>query len=73
MREGGSKGVRVLAILLIVGGVLGLAYRSFTYTQENHKANIGSIELNVKEKHTVSVPVGVSTGAIVAGAVLLLL
>ena len=62
-----------MAILLIVGGVLGLAYRSFTYTREDHKADLGSIELNMKERHTVSVPVGVSTGAIVAGAVLLLL
>src|SRR4051812_1694765 len=73
MKEGATRGTRVLAILLIVGGVLGLVYGSFTYTQENHKANIGTVELSVKEKHTVTVPVGVGAGAIVAGAALLLL
>jgi hypothetical protein len=38
-------------------GVLGLVYGSFSFTKETHQAKIGPIELSVKEKETVNVPV----------------
>ena len=63
---------RLLAILLIVVGLLGLAYGGFSYTKENHEAKIGPIELNVKEKQTVNIPMWAGIGAIVIGGVLLL-
>ena len=66
------NGIRILAIALIVGGVLGLIYRSFTYTKETHEAKLGSLELSVKDKETVNVPVWVGVGAVGAGAALLL-
>ncbi len=64
--------IRIVALALIIGGLLGLAYGGFTYTKENHEAKIGPIELNVKEKETVNVPVWAGIGAIVIGAGLLL-
>ena len=64
--------IRILAIVLIVAGVLGLAYGSFSYTKETHEAKIGPLELSVKEKETVNVPQWPGIGAIVIGAVLLL-
>jgi multidrug transporter EmrE-like cation transporter len=64
--------IRILAIVLIVAGVLGLAYGSFSYTKETHEAKIGSLELSVKEKETVNVPQWAGVGAIVIGVVLLL-
>jgi len=63
--------VKMLAIVLIVAGALGLLYGSFTYTKETHEAKLGSIELSVKDKETVDIPVWVGVGAIVAGAFLL--
>ena len=63
--------IKIAAIVLIVAGVLGLAYGSFSYTSETHQANIGSLELSVKDKETVNVPVWVGVGAIVVGGVLL--
>ena len=63
--------IKIAAIVLIVAGVLGLAYGSFSYTKETHEANIGSLELSVKDKETVNVPVWVGVGAIVVGGVLL--
>ncbi|MDP3744980.1 MAG: hypothetical protein Q8Q76_11680 [Methylotenera sp.] len=63
--------VKILAIVLIVAGALGLAYGSFTYTKETHQAKIGPIELSVEDKETVNVPVWVGVAAIVAGAFLL--
>ena len=64
--------VKVVALVLIVAGVLGLAYGSFTYTKETHTTTLGPIELSVKDKETVNVPVWADVGAIVIGGVLLL-
>jgi multidrug transporter EmrE-like cation transporter len=66
------NGVKIAAIVLIVAGVLGLAYGSFTYTKDTHQAKLGPIELSVKDKETVNVPIWAGVGAIVIGGVLLL-
>jgi TRAP-type C4-dicarboxylate transport system permease small subunit len=64
--------VKMVALVLIVAGILGLAYGSFSYTKETHQAKLGPIELSVKEKETVNVPVWAGVGAIVIGGALLL-
>ncbi|HEV8337007.1 MAG TPA: hypothetical protein VGR67_11355 [Candidatus Polarisedimenticolia bacterium] len=64
--------IKILAILLIVGGILGLAYGSFTYTKEQHDLKVGPLEMSVKDRETVNIPVWAGVGAIVLGAVLLL-
>jgi TRAP-type C4-dicarboxylate transport system permease small subunit len=64
--------VKIAAIVLIVAGILGLVYGSFSYTKETHEAKLGSLELSVKDKRTVNVPVWAGVGAIVIGGVLLL-
>src|SRR5262245_53584354 len=61
---------KIIAIVLILAGVLGLAYGKFSYTKETHDAKVGPIELSDKE--TVNVPVWAGVGAIVVGAGLLL-
>jgi len=63
--------VKIAAIVLIVAGVLGLLYGSFSYTKETHEAKLGPIELSVKEKQTVNIPVWAGVGAIVIGGVIL--
>lgn len=63
--------MRVLALAVMVAGVLSLAYGGFTYTRKTHQARIGSIELSVRDTHTVNVPVWAGVGAIVLGGVLL--
>ena len=65
--------VKIAAIVLIVAGVLGLAYGSFSYTKQTHDVKIGPIEMSVQEKETVNVPVWAGVGAIAIGAALLLL
>lgn len=62
---------KMFAIVLIIAGVLGLAYGSFSYTKETHSAKIGPIELSVKDKETKNFPVWISVGAIAAGMFLL--
>ena len=63
---------KIVAIVLIIAGALGLAYGKFSYTKETHDAKIGPVELSVKDKETVSIPMWAGIGAIVIGAGLLL-
>ena len=63
--------LKMLAIVLIVAGTLGLAYGGFTYTKDTHKAQLGSVELSLKETETVNVPVWVGAGALALGLMLL--
>lgn len=63
--------LKVVAIVLIIAGVLGLAYGSFSYTKNTKAVDLGPIEFSVKEKETVNVPVWAGIGAIVAGGLLL--
>ena len=64
--------IRVIALILVIGGVLGLAYGGFSYTKENHEAKIGPLDISVQEKQTINIPLWVGIGAIVVGGVLLL-
>ena len=64
---------KIAAIVLIFAGVLGLVYGSFSYTKQTHDIKMGPIEMSVKEKQTVNVPVWAGIGAIAIGAALLLL
>jgi hypothetical protein len=63
--------VKVLAIILIVGGSLGLVYGGFSYTKDTHEAKLGSISLSVKDTETVNIPAWLGVGAVVAGVLLL--
>lgn len=63
---------RIAALVLIVAGVLGLVYGSFSYTRETHETKIGPIALSVTEKETVNIPVWAGAGAIALGVALLL-
>jgi multidrug transporter EmrE-like cation transporter len=65
--------VKIAALVLIVAGILGLVYGGFSYTKETHEAKLGPIELTVKDKETVNIPVWAGVGAIAIGGVLLLL
>ena len=65
--------VKVIAILLIVAGALGLVYQQFSFTRQTTQAKLGPLELSVKEKETVNVPVWAGVGAIVVGGLLLVL
>lgn len=63
--------LKIAALVLIISGILGLAYGSFSYTKETHDIKMGPLEMSVQEKETVNVPVWAGIGAIVAGALLL--
>jgi multidrug transporter EmrE-like cation transporter len=63
--------VKIVAIVLIVAGVLGLAYGGFSYTRQTHEVKLGPIEMSVQERESVNVPVWAGVGAILIGGGLL--
>ena len=65
--------IKAIALALIVAGGMGLAYGSFSFTQETQEAQVGPITLSVTEKKTVNIPVWLGVGAIALGGLLLLL
>ncbi len=64
--------VKIMGIVLIVAGIMGLLYGEFSYTRETHDIKLGPLEMSVAEKQNVNVPVGAGVGAVVVGGVLLL-
>jgi hypothetical protein len=64
--------VKILAIVLIVAGIVGLLYGKFRYTKETLDVKLGPLEMSIAEKQTVNVPVWAGVLAIVGGGVLLL-
>jgi hypothetical protein len=63
--------LKMLAIVLITAGIIGLVYGGITYTKSSHDAKVGPISFSIKDKETVNIPVWAGVGAIVAGGVLL--
>jgi len=64
------SGLKIVAIILIVAGIAGLIYGKFTYTKATHEVNLGPIDLAVKEKKTVNVPMWAGIAVIIAGGLL---
>jgi hypothetical protein len=62
---------KIIGILLIMAGVLGLIYGGFTYTKDTHTAKLGPLAITVQEKETVMVPVIASVGALALGVFLI--
>ncbi|MDP3085989.1 MAG: hypothetical protein Q8N44_20155 [Rubrivivax sp.] len=63
--------MKTLAIALLVLGLLAVAYGGFSYTRDTTAVKLGPIELSVKEKERVNVPLWAGVAAAVAGGLLL--
>ncbi len=67
------NGTRMIAMILIVAGALGLLYGGFSYMKDSKTIKLGSMELSVKERQTINIPAWAGVGAIVVGGLLLVL
>ncbi|MCC6486926.1 MAG: hypothetical protein IT364_05445 [Candidatus Hydrogenedentes bacterium] len=61
----------IAAVVLIVAGIMGLAYGGFTYDKETQAAKLGPLELTVTEKETVNIPAWAGVTSILLGSVIL--
>ncbi len=64
--------MRVIAVLLIIGGILALIYGGFSYVKHRDTASVGPMKISVEEKQRVNVPPIAGAVAVVGGVVLLL-
>ena len=64
---------KIIGVLLIVAGTLGLIYGGFSYTKEKHDVKLGPLQFSLAEKERVNVPVWAGAGAIAVGVILILI
>ena len=62
---------KLVAIVLVILGALGLAYGGFAFTKDTHTAEIGSLHVSIDEKQHVNIPVWAGLGMLVVGVLLL--
>lgn len=62
----------MVGIVLIVLGVIALAYQGITYTTQKKVLDLGPIQATKEEHHTVPLPPIVGGVALIGGLVLLL-
>ncbi len=64
--------MKIVGIILIVLGVLALAYQGILYTTKEKVVDIGPLEVTSTKKHSIPLPPIVGGVAIVAGIALIL-
>ena len=62
---------KIVGLLLVIAGLMALAYGGFSYTKETHDVSLGPVELQVAEKERVDVPKWAGIAAVAVGALLL--
>jgi uncharacterized membrane protein YidH (DUF202 family) len=63
--------MKIAAIVLIVVGVIALAYGGITYTREKKVIDLGPIQATTKERETIPLPPVLGVAAIACGVILL--
>lgn len=64
---------KIIAIIFIVLGAVGLAYGGFSYTSDVHDADMGSLHMSFSEKEHVNIPIWAGVAFIVVGGALLVI
>lgn len=64
--------LKIVGLVLIAAGTLGLVFGGFTYTRDSHETKLGPVSFVVKDTEAVRIPTWASVGAIVVGVGLLL-
>jgi len=63
--------MRIAGIILVVIGVLALAYQGITYTTHKKVLDIGPIQATKEEHKTIPIPPIIGTLALIGGVVIL--
>ena len=64
--------MKIAAIILIIVGVIALAYGGISYTREKKVIDIGPFEATAKTRETIPLPPILGVAAIAGGVVMLL-
>jgi uncharacterized membrane protein YidH (DUF202 family) len=63
--------MKALGIVLMIAGVLALAYGGFTWSTHKKAIDMGPLQVERTQRHSVFLPPMVGVGALVIGGVLL--
>ncbi len=63
--------MKILGIVLIVGGILALAYGGFTYTSHKRAVDMGPLQIETSKRHKVFIPPVLGISGIILGGALL--
>ena len=66
------KPIAIVGALLLVFGIVALAYQGLTYTTRETVLEVGPLKATADRQHTVAIPPVLSGAAVAAGVVLLL-
>ncbi|MDD3774631.1 MAG: hypothetical protein PHV08_01595 [Sulfurovaceae bacterium] len=58
---------------MIIGGILGAVFGGFSYTKKTQEIKMGPMEMTIKDKQTVDIPMWASISVMVLGGALLFL
>ena len=64
------NGVSILGLLLIILGIVGLLVGGVTYTKDKDTADLGPVDITVKQKEHVHIPPALAVVALLGGALL---
>jgi len=65
------RSMKIAAIVLIVIGVIALAYGGISYTREKKVLDLGPLEATTKTRETIPLPPVLGVAAIAGGVILL--
>jgi hypothetical protein len=63
--------MKILGMVLVVAGILGLAYGGFTYTTHKRAADMGPLQIETSKRHQVFIPPVLGISGIILGGALL--
>lgn len=59
--------VKITGIVLVLCGILSLAYGGFSYTKSESEMDLGPVSIEVQEREHVNLPVWLGVGLLVIG------
>jgi uncharacterized membrane protein HdeD (DUF308 family) len=63
--------MKVVGVILIVLGIIALAYQGITYTTSEKVVDLGPLKVEAKREKTVPLPPLVGAAAVIGGVILL--
>jgi drug/metabolite transporter (DMT)-like permease len=65
------QGTKLVGVVLLVLGILAVAYGGFSYTKKTDNVDLGPIHIEVQDKERVNVPLWAGVLVAIAGGVVL--
>jgi hypothetical protein len=65
------QGSKLVGVVLLVLGILAVAYGGFSYTKKTDQLNVGPLHVEMTDKERVNIPLWAGLVVAIAGGVLL--